>query len=69
MKNNIKRVREAKKMTMYRLAKEAGISCPFLLDLERQARSAKPETFERIAAALGVPVNELFSDEKGEKTA
>ena len=56
-------------MTMYRLAKEAGISCPFLLDLERQARSAKPETFERIAAALGVPVNELFSDENGERTA
>lgn len=69
MKNNIKLIREAKNMTMYRLAKEAGISAPFLLDLERENRNARPETLERIAAALGVPVSDLIGEPKGEKTA
>lgn len=67
--NNIKKIRLEKKISQLELATKAGVSQPFIHDLERQARSAKPETFERIAAALGVPVNELFSDEKGDKTA
>ena len=69
--NNIRLIRESKGVTMYRLAKEADISAPYLLDLERNARGAKPETLERIAAALGVEVSELTGDNDttSEKTA
>ena len=37
----------------------AGVSPPFLYDLENGRRGARPETMERIAAALGVTVEEL----------
>lgn len=57
--NRIRLIRERKGVTMYRLAKDADISAPYLLDLERNARGAKPETLERIAVALGVDVSEL----------
>ena len=59
--NCIKLIREKKEMTLAQLAREAYVSAPYLLDLERNARGAKPETMERIAAALGVSVEELTS--------
>ena len=61
--NRIKLIREQKEMALTRLAKESDISAPYLLDLERNARGAKPETLERIAAALGVEVSELTCQE------
>lgn len=72
MKNNVRLIRESKGMTMYRLAKDAGISAPFLLDLERQARNARPETMQRIANVLGCTVEDLIAGddhEQGQATA
>lgn len=59
----IREIREAKNLTQQQIAERAGISRPFLVDLEYGRRGAKEETWERIAAALGVTVDVL----KGEK--
>ncbi|MBQ1791799.1 MAG: helix-turn-helix transcriptional regulator [Oscillospiraceae bacterium] len=62
--NNIKAIREAKGITQKGLAKAANISAPFLYDLEQNRRGAKPETWARIADALGVEVNDLIDREQ-----
>ena len=49
-------------MMQKELAEKAGISCPYLHDLERDRRGAKPETISRIAEALGVTVEELTKE-------
>lgn len=58
--NNIKRIREDKGITQKALAEAANVSSPFMYDLENGNRNAKPETWERIAAALGCTVNDLI---------
>lgn len=57
--NRIKEVRESCSMSQKSLAQAVGISCPFLCDLEKNRRGAKPDTMLRIANALGVPVADL----------
>lgn len=63
--NRIKSIREEIKMTQTELAQLADISQPYLHDLENNRRGARPETLERIAAALGVTVEELMEKEAG----
>lgn len=63
--NHIKLIREAVGMTQKALAEAANISAPFLFDLENGNRNAKPETWERIAAALGCSVSDLFERDAG----
>lgn len=58
--NNIKRIREDKGITQKALAEAANVSSPFMYDLENGNRNAKPETWERIATALGCTVNDLI---------
>ncbi|MBQ1516295.1 MAG: helix-turn-helix transcriptional regulator [Lachnospiraceae bacterium] len=58
--NRIRLIREERGMSLNGLATRAEVSAPYLLDLERGARGAKPETLERIAAALGVKVEDLM---------
>lgn len=58
--NNIKLIRERKGMTQKALAEAAKVSSPYIYDLENGNRNAKPETWERIAAALGCTVNDLL---------
>lgn len=57
--NKIKEIRLQKEMTQAALAKAAGVSSPFLHDLENDRRNAKPATMRRIAEALGCPVEIL----------
>lgn len=57
--NKIKEIRLQKEMTQAALAKAAGVSSPFLHDLENDRRNAKPATMRRIAEALGCPVEML----------
>ena len=57
--NRIKEFRKKCKKTQKELAELVGISQPFLHDLENNRRGAKPETYQRIAEALGVTVAEL----------
>lgn len=58
--NNIRRIREERGLTQKALAEAAGVSAPFLYDLENGNRNAKPETWARIAAALGCTIDELY---------
>lgn len=58
--NRIREIRESLKLAQKELAEMVGISCPFLCDLEKNRRGAKPETYQRIAEALNVSVTELM---------
>jgi transcriptional regulator with XRE-family HTH domain len=64
MLNRIKALREARGIAQKALAEAAGVSGPFIYDLENGNRNAKPETWERIAAALGVTVEELVKEDE-----
>jgi len=57
--NQIKTLRLKKKLSQVEVARSAGISQPYLCDLENNRRGAKPETYKRIAEVLEVPVEEL----------
>lgn len=63
--NRIKEVRESMGMTQKELAIRAGVSQPFIHDLENNNRGAKRETIERIANALGVSVDDLKEEKAG----
>ena len=58
--NRIKELRMELKISQKDLAEKAGISCPFLCDLEKNRRGARPETYQKIADVLGVKVPELM---------
>lgn len=60
--NRIKKVRQQKKIRQIDLAKSAGVSQPFLSDLENNRRGAKEETMRRIAEALGVEVKDIVKE-------
>lgn len=62
--NRIKELRTAKGITQTKLAEDANVTQPFINDLEHGRRGAKPDTFRRIAEALGVTPEELEADEK-----
>lgn len=64
--NKLLEYRTARRMTQKALADAAGISQPFLYDLECGHRNAKPETWERIAEALGCTVDELREPQEQE---
>ena len=57
--NRVKEIREAQGLTQQQLAKLAGVTQPYLHDLEKGNRGARPETWAQIAEALGVKVEEL----------
>ena len=58
--NRIKELREMAGIQQKELAERAEISRPYLHDLENNRRGAKPETYKRIADALGVTVDDLM---------
>ncbi|MBO7430176.1 MAG: helix-turn-helix transcriptional regulator [Spirochaetia bacterium] len=57
---NIKRLRENRSISQEELAFTAGISIPFLSDIERGNKWPSPETVAKIATALEIDVFELF---------
>lgn len=57
--NRIKAIRELFNISQSDLARQAGISQPFLSDLEKGRRGAKPETLKKIADCMGVDVRKL----------
>jgi len=60
--NRIKKVRQQKKIRQIDLARNAGVSQPFLSDLENNRRGAKEETMQRIADALGVKIKDIVKE-------
>ena len=64
---NIKRLRKEKDWTQEYLAELAGISVPFMTQIELARKQASLEVVEKIARALEVPYSILFIQEKSEK--
>lgn len=58
----LRNLREAKKMTIYKLSQETGISHNHISDLERGARKPSVDTLRRLIVPLGITLSELFSD-------
>ncbi len=56
--------REAKKLSARTLAALSGISQPVFSRLENNTRSADVELIERICVALGITLNEFFSEKE-----
>lgn len=63
--NKIKKLRELFRVSQIQLSIKAGVSQPYLCDLENNRRGAKPETLQRIADALGVSVEDLVDKKAG----
>ena len=56
----VRYLREQKKMTLEDLSFEANVNKNYLSDLERGNRNPTVKILERIAAALGITLEELF---------
>lgn len=57
---NLRRVRVAAGVSQERLAADAGVDRAYLGGLERQAENPTVDLLDRLAAALSVPLGELF---------
>lgn len=57
--NRVRKLRTERGLTLKEVAEKVSCSIAFLSDLEKGNRGAKPETWARIAEALGVKVDEL----------
>jgi len=60
--DTVTRLREKRQengMSQVDLACKAGVSAPFMCDLEAGRRGARQDTWERIADALGCPVEDI----------
>jgi transcriptional regulator with XRE-family HTH domain len=60
MRQRIVRLRKARKLSGYMLAKRAGIARSHLLAIESGKTDPSVGTLAKIAAALGVPMTELL---------
>lgn len=57
---NMRRVRVAQGISQEKLAADAAVDRAYLGGLERQAENPTVDLLDRIAAALAVPMSELF---------
>ncbi|SHJ53916.1 Transcriptional regulator, contains XRE-family HTH domain [Clostridium cavendishii DSM 21758] len=65
---NIKKIRESKGVSAYRLSKDANVGNATISQIESGKRQTlNADTLEKIANALNVSTNELFSLEEGQK--
>jgi transcriptional regulator with XRE-family HTH domain len=55
------------RLTQEKLAERAKISVSFLSMIERGERSAHVETLAKLAEALGIPLTELFEEQRAER--
>jgi len=58
--NRVRELREAQGIPQHELARRAGVGRLFLSDVERAFASPTVPVAHRIAAALGVPLDEVF---------
>lgn len=60
MHNNLRKIRLEQNLTQEELAAAAGITRPYLSDIERGKKMPGGSVVLRLASACGVPVEELF---------
>ena len=60
MHNNLRNIRLERKLTQEELAAAAGITRPYLSDIERGKKMPGGSVVFRLANVCGVPVEELF---------
>ena len=65
LSQNIRRVRLAQKMTVEQLAKQSGFSKGFISQVENFRTTPSLKALEKIAAALGISLGDLFSADSG----
>jgi transcriptional regulator with XRE-family HTH domain len=58
---NLRRIRVAAGVSQERLAADAQIDRAFLGGMEREIENPSIDTIDKVAAALAVPLDELFS--------
>ena len=61
--NKLKKLREDKKMSMYRLTQITGISGHHIKGIENGTRQPTIETLNRLVSALGSSLAEIFNDD------
>ena len=61
--NKLKKLREDKKMSMYRLTQITGISGHHIKGIENGTRQPTIETLNRLVSALGSSLAEVFNDD------
>ena len=66
--HNIRQLRIQNGWTQEKLAEKAGISVPFMTQIELARKSASLEVIQNIATALGVSYERLFKTETSQKT-
>lgn len=60
---NLKLLREKNNMTQQQLADSAGVTRPFITDIENDKKMAKVQTLINIANALGCTLDELVKEQ------
>lgn len=60
-------IRNQKGLNQRQLSQRSGLASSYLSRIENRRLEPRPKTLRRIAAALGVPVSELFEEQVGEQ--
>lgn len=63
---NLEKIRRKKGITQTELSKLTNLSQPYIHDLERGNRGAKPETLLKLARALDCTIDDLKNADDGE---
>ena len=58
----LKTTRKSKKISVYRLSQQSGVSETHIRDLERGDRNPSFDTLNRLAVPLGLSLSELFNE-------
>ncbi len=58
----LKKVRESKNISVYKLSQLSGVSETHIRDLERGDRNPSFDTLSRLAEPLGIKLSELFNE-------
>ncbi len=59
----LRSIRKSKKMSIYKLSQETGISQNHISDLELGRRKPSVETLKRLIVPLGITLAELFNED------
>jgi transcriptional regulator with XRE-family HTH domain len=64
MKNKVKEIRESKLLTQSQVAQMMGVQTQTISNIERAKHIPRPITLRKLAIALGVSPDELFSEDE-----